>query len=788
LWADDGEREVALRQGKRFVSRLAPYSPTETIKDTFQTAVPGQPYRITVTDPGILDNLVRRPLNRRQLEPGEVEIEVRATGLNFMNVMAALGALPGYADGVGPLGIECAGVVTAVAPDVTQFNIGDPVMGIAFDSLGSHAVTNAHLLVPKPDFLSFHEAATVPIAFLTAYYALIRLGQMRAGDRVLIHAGTGGVGQAAIQLAQQSGAEVFATAGTPEKRAYLRDLGVPHLMDSRSLAFADEILTITEGEGIDLLLNSLAGEAITKGLEILRPYGRFLEIGKRDIYDNSRIGLFPFQKNLAYFAIDLDRMSRERPAEVGDMLRELAEMIEGKVIRPLPFQEFPVAEVSGAFRFMAQAKHIGKIVVTHDYETSTGTMPEPTNRATHLITGGLGALGLITAYWLAEREPCDLVLLSRRSPDEAALTQIAKIEQLGANVVPLQADVTNYEALRDVFVYIENNLAPLRGIVHAAGVLADSTLLQMDDARFQQACAPKVLGGWHLHTLSERFDLDFFVMFSSVAAVLGTAGQGNYAAGNAFLDALAYHRRAKGLPALSLNWGPWADVGLAATAANRGDRLALRGLGSITAEQGVDALTVLLGDPEAQVAVMPFDLALWQEFYPAARDTHFFAEFASDEVEDVGVTAVSDIITQLEQAESGRPRQTLLANHIRAQVAQVLQLSPERIPFNKPLKTLGIDSLMTLELRNRLENSLGLTLSATLIWNYPTVDALTPFLTEKLGLQEMETEDAGEVKKLEADMDLTGSQAEALDDLSQADVEAMLAEELSEIDELLKGL
>jgi malonyl CoA-acyl carrier protein transacylase len=242
LWSDDGEREVALRPDGRFVSRLVPFSPQTQAEPVVKTAVPGQPYRVTVTEPGILDNLHPLPLVRRQPAPGEVELEVCATGLNFMNVMAALGALPGYADGVGPLGIECAGVVTAVAADVTRFSVGDAVMGIAFDSLGSHAITDARLLVPKPEALSFAEAAAMPIVFLTAYYALCQLGRMRAGERVLIHAGTGGVGQAAIQLAQHAGAEIFATAGTPEKRAYLRDQGIGHVMDSRSLAFADEVL------------------------------------------------------------------------------------------------------------------------------------------------------------------------------------------------------------------------------------------------------------------------------------------------------------------------------------------------------------------------------------------------------------------------------------------------------------------------------------------------------------------------------------------------------------------
>lgn len=790
LWARDGEREVSLRPDGRFVSRLVSFTPQTPAEPVVQTAVPGQPYRVTVTEPGILDNLQPLPLARRPPGPGEVELAVRATGLNFMNVMSALGIYPGYERGVGPLGIECAGVVTAVAADVTQFKAGDAVMGLAFDSLGSHAVTDARLLVPKPEALTFAEAASLPVVFLTAYYALCQLGRMRAGERVLIHAGTGGVGQAAIQLAQHTGAEIWATAGTPEKRAYLRAQGITHVMDSRSLAFADEVLASTGGEGVDLLLNSLAGEAVLKGLEILRPYGRFLEIGKRDIYDNSRIGLLPFQKSLSYFAIDLDRMSRERPAEIGEMLQALMALFDVGAIRPLPIQEFPVAQVSDAFRTMAQARHIGKIVVTQDDAAPPADQPRDLDRATYLITGGLGALGLLTARWLAEQGPCDLVLLSRRPPNEVAQTAVAELAQLGARVMVRAVDVVNRDELQTVLAEIDATLAPLRGVVHAAGVLADGTLAQMDAARFRQALAPKVRGAWHLHTLTQTHHLDFFVLFSSVTALLGTPGQGNYAAGNAFLDALAHHRQASGLPALSINWGPWAEVGLAAAEANRGDRLAFRGVGSITAEQGIAALAQLMGETAVQTAVMPFDLPLWQAFYPAARNNPFFAALAGESERGGGETAVPHILAQLQAAEPGRARTSVMANHVREQVAQVLRLAAERIPFNKPLKTLGIDSLMTLELRNRLEMSLGLTLSATLIWNYPTIDALVPFLAEKLGvsLDAAEAVAAGpDAKGAISSLEVPAETLDTLDALSQADVEALLADELSEIDELLKG-
>ncbi|MBE2222355.1 MAG: type I polyketide synthase, partial [Anaerolineae bacterium] len=711
LWAEintaTDEREIALRQNGRFVSRLIPFTPTDTSASAVEIAQPGEPYRVVVTKPGILEDMVQQRYTRQAPQAGEVEIEIRATGLNFMNVMSALGIIPGYENGVGPLGIECAGVITAVAEDVSQFKIGDEVVGIAFNSLGSHATTNAHLIAHKPANLSFAEAATIPVVFLTAYYALDYQGHMQAGERALIHSGTGGVGLAAIQLAQLAGVEVFATAGSPEKRDYLRNLGISHVMDSRSLAFANEVMAATNGEGVDLLLNSLAGEAIIKGLEILRPYGRFLEIGKRDIYQNSRIGLFPFQENLSYFAIDLDKMFRERPAFIGGMLTKIMALLADGAIKPLPAHTYPVAETAAAFRFMAQAKHIGKIVVTH--EPMNLALAAETTPASYLITGGAGALGLVTARWLAQQHPCELILLNRSQPTTATQDAVLELEALGAQVTLMAADVTNAAEMAHIFSQIEANHAPLRGVFHAAGVLADSTLSQMDQAQFKRALDPKVQGAWHLHQHTQDKALDYFVLFSSVTALLGTPGQGNYAAGNAYLDALAHYRRQQGLPALSINWGPWADVGLAAAQDNRGSRLAQRGVGSITAAQGITAMSLLLQEDQTQTAVMPFNVQQWTDFYPTAAHLALFTQLAGD-TSSQAETEEDDIRTLLLAEEPGRSRRTLFEAHLRELTAQVLHLAASRIPLNKPLRTLGLDSLMTLELRNRLEADLGLTL------------------------------------------------------------------------------
>jgi NADPH:quinone reductase-like Zn-dependent oxidoreductase len=278
--------------------------------------------------------------------------------------MKALGIYPDIPEGFITFSGDCAGKIVAVGEDVEGFEIGDEVMGIAPISFSSFATIPTYLLVPKPSNLSFEEAVTIPSTFLTAYYALYNLGRLSKGDRVLIHAATGGVGLAAVQLSQIAGAEIFATAGNPEKREFLCSLGVNYVMDSRTLAFADEVMELTNGKGVDVILNSLAGEFISKSLSVLAKFGRFLEIGKRDIYENSQLGLYPFRNNLSFFAIDLEQVWLERPDFTMSLFREVMRSFEDGILKPLPHKVFPIFEVVSAFRYMRKAKHIGKIVVS----------------------------------------------------------------------------------------------------------------------------------------------------------------------------------------------------------------------------------------------------------------------------------------------------------------------------------------------------------------------------------------------------------------------------------------
>ena len=433
---------------------------------------------------------------------------------------------------------------------------------------------------------------------------------------MLIHAGAGGVGLAAIQIAQHLGAEIFATAGSDEKREFLRSLGVKHVYSSRSTAFAEEILADTSREGVDVVLNSLPGEAITKSLSILRAYGRFLEIGKTDIYQNRMIGLAPFQDNLSYFAIDLDRMLRQRPDYIRSLFAEVMEHFEAGHYAPLMFTRFEAEGTIDAFRYMSQRKNIGKVVVAFASREQgagseeTGDTSDAVVRkdGAYLVTGGLGALGLRVADWLAGQGSGTIALLARRAPSADVERRLDTIRAKGANIVTLQADVTDAASLQAALKQLTLDV-PLRGVIHAAGVLADGILADMTLERLDRAMLPKVEGAWNLHNATLQQPLDFFVMFSSVASILGSPGQGNYAAGNALLDALAHARRAAGLKATAINWGPWAESGMAAEA-GRGEGVKSRGIELIPPETGLDILGQLLRADVAQVAVMD---ARWGE-------------------------------------------------------------------------------------------------------------------------------------------------------------------------------
>jgi acyl transferase domain-containing protein/thioesterase domain-containing protein len=736
LAANRSDGEIAYRGGKRFAARLVQDS--SAVSDASDKAaslsVPRGSFQLRITQPGSFDALAYLPVESDKPAAGQVEMEIHAAGLNFSDVLKALGLYPGIKDAIVPLGIEASGVVTAVGEGVTRFNVGDEVLGVVPYAFASHARTAEYALVHKPKSIDHDAACTIPITFLTAYYGLVRLAQLQPGERVLIHAGAGGVGLAAIQIAQKIGAEIFATAGSEAKREILRSLGVQHVFSSRSTAFADEILAVTDRQGVDVVLNSLPGEAITKSLSILRAYGRFLEIGKTDIYQNRMIGLLPFQDNLSYFAIDLDRMLRQRPDYIRELFADVMRHFESGDYQSLNFTRFETTGAIDAFRYMSQRKNVGKVVVSMSRGSSVERRePEQEKEApvtvrgdgSYLITGGLGALGLRVTGWLAEQGAGRIALLSRRAPSAAAEAVLEEIRKSGTKIVILSADVTDAGSLSNALEQLRASGPPLRGVIHAAGVLADGILSEMTLEQLDRAMRPKVDGAWNLHSLTRDDPVDFFVLFSSVASVLGSPGQANYAAGNAYLDALAHARRIDGLPATAINWGPWAGSGMAAEA-GRSDAVKSRGMGLIEPELGLELLKKIITGGAAQLAVMD---AQWSDMLrllgsrrPALLD-RIAAELESAPDQPADSRVDHAFRKQLLEADDST-RQSLVRDYIRMELARIMGIEPERLEVNQPLSAFGLDSLLALELKNNLEGRLDFTLPMAKLMEGPSIESL----------------------------------------------------------------
>lgn len=723
LLSADGEDQVALRQDGRYVPRLVRH----VDRGANSTAIlEGQPFQVAISQKGVLENLYFAPLERQQPEAGEIEIQVQAVGLGFRDVLGALGMYPGD---IPALGSECVGVVSAVGEGVHSLRVGDEVIALAIGSFRSHVIVNAGFAVLKPEGLSFQEAATIPSPFLTAEFGLNHLAQIKAGDRVLVHAAAGGVGLAAVQLALQAGAEVFGTAGSDEKREYLKSIGVHHVLNSRTLDYADEIRTLTNGQGVNVILNSLSGEFIERSVSVLAEKGCFVEIGKRDIWSHEQMQ--SARPDVAYHIID-PIYFLENPDVVQAIFSDLRGDFNAGRLQPIPMQIFPMRSIVGAFRHMAQAKHIGRVIITQEY--STPALPISKD-ATYLVTGGLRGLGLVVARWLAEQGAGHLALLGRNAASVEAAETLREIEAMGVQVSVLQADVSQQADLQQVLSTIDRTMPPLRGVIHCAAVFDDGMMLQQDWSRFERVFAPKVQGTWNLHQSTRELPLDFFVLFSSVASVLGNAGQSNYVAANSFLDSLAHYRRAQGLPALTINWGAWAEVG-AATSQRVEERAHLLGIGALTLEQGVNALGELMSSTAAQISVLKVNWA--QYLNQMAVQPPFFKELASAvPVRQQAATAVvqSDVSEWLKRLEESIPnkRHNLLIDFIRSQATKVLGLEATfAIDPRQPLQGLGLDSLMAVELRNLLGAGLKTKLPTTLVFDHPTTEALAVYLEKEL--------------------------------------------------------
>ncbi|WP_455583737.1 SDR family NAD(P)-dependent oxidoreductase [Kitasatospora griseola] len=708
-----GEPELALRTGPPLLPRLVRGGrPDGTL-----SLPDGAAWRLTSDGQGSPEDIVAAPALAAlaPLGRGEVRIAVRAAGLNFHDVIAALGLDPDPEQ--QGLGSEGAGTVIEVGPGVDDLAPGDRVMGIFAGAFGPTAVADRRTVARIPAGWSFARAASVPVVFLTAHYGLFDLGGLKSGESVLVHAAAGGVGMAAVQLARHAGARVFATA-SPAKWDVLRagGLDAAQIASSRTTDFAETFLTATGGQGVDVVLDSLAREFVDAGLRLLPNGGRFVEMGKTDVRDPEAVARqYP---GVRYRAFDLMEAG---PQRIGEMLAEILDLFERGVLRPLPVTGWDVRQAPAALRSLSRARGVGKNVLL------LPARPDP--EGTVLVTGATGTLGrLLARHLVVAHGTRHLLLAGRRGESADGMPELVReLTGLGASVTVAACDVADRDALAALLGSVPA-AHPLTAVVHAAGVLDDATIAGLTPDRLDRVLRPKADAALALHELTRDLDLAALVLFSSGAAQFGAAGQANYAAANAVLDALAAERRAEGLPGLSIGWGLWEERSgmTAAVAPGRG-----AGAGALTSAEGLALFDAALDSPYAYrlaARIAPSVLRADDRLPAVLRGLVRPARTAA--AAEAPARSMARQLAELPEAELYR---TLL-DLVRGTAAAVLgHSSPNLVRPARPFKDVGFDSLTGVELRNRLASSTGLRLPAALVFDHPTPEALARHLAERAG-------------------------------------------------------
>ncbi len=757
ILAGDNEDEIAFRGKKRYINRLERISSDNIAQRALHLSRQEEAYTLSIDEYGVLDNLIIRETVRRVPGADEVEIDIKASALNFRDIMLSMGLLSSDAISGGlfgrTMGLECAGVVTATGKDVKHIKVGDQVMATAPSCLAKYAYPKAYHVVKKPENISFIEAATLPVVYVTAYYSLVYQCRIRQGEKILIHAAAGGVGIAAIHIAKAAGAEIYATVGSDEKRAYIEGLGVnpAHIMNSRTLEFADQLMKLTDGEGVDIILNSLSGEAIYKSIRCLSSYGRFVEIGKTDIYRNSKLGLQPFGNNLSYFGVDVDRLFEQKAQFSGELFQEAIDYFVNNKFPAHPTTVFPMAQIKDAFQYMAGARHIGKIVVDMEGEVQVAPPTEILfkENGTYLLTGGCSGFGLAVADWMTTKGARHLVLMSRSGPKtEEEKRVIEGMRDRGINVMIAKGDVSLQEDVERIMKEVKDRMPALKGIQHAAMVLDDGSIPEIDQERYLKVYKPKALGCWLLHEATQEMALDHFVLYSSISSIYGNPGQVSYVAGNSFLENFAQYRRSRGMAAMTINWGVLGDVGFVARSGNVGGLLYKQGWKTFTLEQSTQILEqMLLTNPVQRVAT-DSDWEMVGNFYPHSCETNRFGHLIREKDLSAGSgsgSGDSGLRTTLKELDPEEQTEVLVT-HLRDTFARVLGSSAEKVDPNEPVTKYGLDSLMANQIRNWIQSSIVVDYSMMRIMKGPSLYEMTGQILDELHGQITAGDSHGEEK------------------------------------------
>ncbi len=766
------EREVALRGEARYSQRL-----TRGLASREQTLAADVPLRLESRERGLLDSLRFNPFVMPECEPDQVLIKVKAAGMNFRDVLKALGLYPAETIDARIFGDEVAGEVVAVGSQVTHLAVGDQVFGLAVFGIATHTLARATDVRKMPSNLTYEEAATLPVVFMTAWYALHTVARMKKGETILVHAGAGGVGMAAIQIAHHLGADVIASAGSPAKRALLKTLGVKHVIDSRRGDFTESVLELTGGRGVDVVLNALASEAIPMGLACLAESGRFVEIGKRDIYQNSRLPLWSLRRNASFHVVAMDAVFAGDAEQTRELMARIAGLVEKGALTALPYRSFPASRIDAAFRLMAGGKHTGKVIVafSDSFVLHKGEPPLPPFEikpdGAYLITGGLGGFGRVLSEWLVECGARHLVLSSRSgasTPEAQAF--VAQLEAKGVHTTVAKADIGSAADVKALIHQITASGTPLKGVFHLAMVIDDAPLSALTSDRLKSVMAPKALGAWLLHENTKALDLDCFVMFSSVSSIFGNPAQANYSAANTFLDSLAHSRRAQGLPALTVNWGVLGGEGYVARNERVAEFLARQGTAALSPGEVTTLLESFLTAHATQVAAIRVDWAKWRQSFRSMQENPlleriFAAGFETQESGSGGGDWKGKI-----QAATPEERDGVIGQAVRDVVGTVLRVKPESLRDDQPLTDLGLDSLMGVEIENLIESSIGVALPPTSLMRARTIGQIAGLISEHLGGGQA----AAAAPKVEVAAETVAAVEVDLDSLSDEDIDSLL--------------
>lgn len=741
ILSDDLEDEVLIRNNKRYLPRIVPFKLNNKKQGKILITKDNMGI-LKVSANGALDRMFYEVYPKRLPEQGEVMCKILASGINFKDVLKAMNLLPEIVvDGTfygDSLGMEAVIEVVALGGGCNNLQVGKKYIAAFPQTFATHCYLREEdvpFVVELPDNFDPLQAASLPVAFLTAWYALHELAHIQAGETVLIHSASGGVGLAAIQIAKLRGSRIFATAGSEEKREYLRSIGCEYVWSSRTLEFSEEILHITKGKGVDVVLNSLSGEFLVATLRCLASFGRFVEIGKRDIIERNALPMVPFNNNLSFFSVDLDRMLLERPQLIENMMQEMQKLMGEGIIQPLPLSVYPAHQTIDAFRFLASTKHIGKVVI--DYQNlrdlegyaALGKIPQILPDVSYLITGAFGGLGLETAQWLIDSGARHLILNGRTPSDnEVVQYRLQSWEALGVNIYEAYFDIASEDKVTKNLSYFEKNVPEIKGIFHCACIFHDSLIENITLESLDSVLKAKAIGGRILDSVTRHLNLDFFVLFSSVTTTLGNIGQSAYIAANTILNQIAMERRKAGLPAMALQLGPIGDVGILSRNQKAADTLMAAGMKLLNIQNVLQFLPTLTVSGVHDMFVADIDWEQWLRVVPLAAQLSRFSAMHH-------LSKNSDFSSETLLAFWNLPdveKLPFMVHRMQIMIGNILHQNADEIDVDAKLASLGLDSLAAVELQTAIKMEFGLEVSMMLLGQDDTIRSLVKKFYDQL--------------------------------------------------------